>query len=218
LGGNGSRAWWQDVVLGGPAVPGSGSGTGSIGALGSWALDAVSAPAVRRWAGALVRLPGTWLPPVAWLPRELRGIDDPGTRWATESEDFRRRWTLHAEDLRVAADLLTPAVMATAMDLVPATAAVTFAGDALHVWWPYRDDALRDVGRVRRAVRAAGQLAAGLPSFVLSDHPDLGDQIEQTIKARREAAAAYRAGRRPGHRDDPVLQRMYDRAKAEHER
>jgi hypothetical protein len=210
----GPRARWQDVLLDRPAALGG----GPIGALGSWAMDTVSAPPVRRWAGALVRLPGTWLPPIAWLPRELRGIDDPGTRWPTESEDFRRRWTLHAEDLRVAADLLTPAVMAAALDLVPATAAVTVAGDTLHVWWPYRDDALRDVGRVARAVTAAGQLAAGLPSFVLADHPDLGDQVEQTIEARREEAAAYRAGRRPGHSDDPVLQRMYDQARAARER
>ncbi len=47
-----------------------------------------SAGTTPQWAGAMVRLPGTWLPPVAWLPRELRDLDDPSSAWITESVDF----------------------------------------------------------------------------------------------------------------------------------
>lgn len=168
-----------------------------------------------RWAGAMVRLPGTWLPPVAWLPRALRDVDDPASSWPTESVDFDTRYSVHAEDLRTAAALLTPAVMAIALDDVPPLSAVTLAGDALHVWWPYRGDALRHVGRVARSGAAARRLADALPHFVLAQNPDRSGEVEQRLAERRAAAETYRAGRRPGASADPVLQRIYEQARAD---
>ncbi|WP_460459679.1 hypothetical protein [Angustibacter peucedani] len=184
--------------------------------LTAWALDRVGravAGEAPQWAGAVVRLPGTWLPGVALLPRALRDLDDPATTWPTESLDFSGRWSVHASAVRVAADLLTPAVIAAALDHVPPLSAVTVAGDALHVWWPYRGDALRQVGRVARAGRAARRLADAFPHFVLADHPDRSDEVERGLDERREAAVAYRASRRPGRSVDPVLQRIYDQAR-----
>jgi hypothetical protein len=184
----------------------------------SSALSAVGAVAsigsTPQWAGAMVRLPGSWLPPIAWLPRALRGLDDPAGAWPTESVDFETRYSVHSDDLRTAAALLTPAAMALALDDVPPLSAVTLAGDALHVWWPYRGDALEHVGRVVRGGRAARALADAFPRFVLAEHPDRSDVVEQGIAERRAAAAAYRASRRPGVSGDPVLQRIYDAARA----
>lgn len=172
-----------------------------------------SAGTTPQWAGAMVRLPGTWLPPVAWLPRELRDLDDPSSAWLTESVDFASRYSVHADDLATAAALLTPAVMAVALDAVPRLSAVTVAGDALHVWWPYRSGPRRDPGRVRRTATAARRLADAFPRFVLSDFPDRSGEVEQAIAERRAAAEAYRASRRPGATQDPVLQRIYEQAR-----
>ncbi|WP_426562780.1 hypothetical protein ACPPVT_18335 [Angustibacter sp. McL0619] len=188
--------------------------------LAGWALGSLATigrqPDRPRWAGALVRMPGTALPPMAWLPRSLRGADDPGTAWPTESVDVARRYTLHGSDLRATAALLTPAVMALALDAVPADSAVTISGDALHVWWPYTGNALHQVGRVARAGRAARLLVDAFPNFVLSDFPDLSEQVESTLAERHADAAAYRANRRPGASADPVMQRIYQQAQADY--
>lgn len=182
----------------------------AIGALGSLA-QAGTRP---QWAGAMVRLPGTALPPVAWLPRALRSADDPSTSWATESVDFDDRYTVHADDLRTAAALLTPAVMAIALDDLPPLSALTVSGDAVHVWWPHRGDARRHAGRVARGARAAARLAGAFPHFVLAEFPDHSQDVEHELAERRRAAEAYRAARRPGTSTDPVLQRIYDQARA----
>lgn len=166
------------------------------------------------WAGALLRLRGSWLPPIAWLPRALRGLDDPRTAWPTESVDFDHRYTVHTADVRASAALLTPAVMALLMDAVPPGCAVTLAGDAMHLWWPHRGDALADDGRVGRAARAGSRVAQAFPRFVLQQFPDSSDVIEAAMAERNSAARNYRAGRRPGKSSDPVMQRIYDQAKA----
>src|SRR4029077_4744540 len=107
---------------------------------------------------------------------------------------------------------LTPAVMALALDSVPAGSAVTIAGDAVHVWWPYSGDVLRQVGRVARAGRAARMVVGAFPNFVLSDFPDLSGEVETVLAERRAAADTYRATRRPGASSDPVMQRIYEQA------
>ena len=190
----------------------NGLGAGQVAGLALLHRAAGEAP---RWAGALVRLPGSWLPPVAWLPRALRDLDDPGTQWQTESLDFAARYTVHTADLRASAALLTPAVMALLLDAVPSDCAVTLAGDAVHLWWPYRGTAVADVGRAARAVRAATQLADAFPHFVLAQFPDRSAVVEDELAQRTAAAREYRAGRRPGTSVDPVLQRIYDQARAE---
>ena len=166
-----------------------------------------------RWAGALLRLHGSWLPPIAWLPWALRGLDDPRTAWPTESVDFAHRYTVHTADLRASAALLTPAVMALLMDAVPPGCAVTLAGDAMHLWWPHRGDALADVGRLGRAARAGSLVKQAFPRFVLQQFPDRSDVVEAAVAERNSAARNYRAGRRPGKSGDPVMQRIYDQAR-----
>ena len=153
------------------------------------------AAGVRQWAGAIARLPRTWLPPVAILPRSARDFDDPGTQWSTESLAFAARHSVHAEDTRLAADLLAPHVMALIVDTVPSDAAITIAGDALHVWWPYDDTTRQSTGKVGRTAEVADQLRRSLPSFVLADHPDHSDQVENRLSSRAAEAAAYRAAR-----------------------
>lgn len=172
-----------------------------------------SAGTTPQWGGAMVRLPGTWLPPVAWLPRRLRDLDDPMSAWPTESVDFAQRYSVHADDLESVAALLTPAVMAIALDEVPPLSAVTIAGDALHVWWPYRTGTRRDVGRAARTARATHRLADAFPRFVLARFPDRSGEVQQAIDDRRAAAEAYRASRRPGISKDPVLQRIYEQSR-----
>lgn len=167
-----------------------------------------------RWAGVVLRLPGTWLPPIAWLPRALRDLDDPRTQWASESLDFATRYTVHTDELRTSAALLTPAVMALMLDAVPSGCAITLSGDAVHLWWPYRGTTVADVGRVARAARAATRLAAAVPRFVLAEHPDRSGVVEGELAQRSAAARDYRAGRRPGRSTDPVMQRIYDQARA----
>ena len=166
----------------------------------------------RRWAGVLLRLAGSWLPPIAWLPRSLRGLDDPGTSWQTESVEFAERFTVHAADLQASAALLTPAVMALLLDVVPPACAVTMAGDAMHLWWPYRGAALADVGRLNRAARAGSLVAQAFPRFVLHQFPDRSNVVEAAVAERTAAARDYRAGRRPGRSTDPVMQRIYNEA------
>ncbi len=200
--------------------PASGSPAGILAAMAfSAAVSAVGAVSTAgttsQWAGAMVRFPGAWLPPVAWLPRRLRDADDPGTAWQTESVDFAGRYSVHADDVTTAAALLTPAVMAIALDAVPQLSAVTLAGDALHVWWPYRSSTRLDTGRVARTAVAAQRLADAFPRFVLAQFPDRSGEVEQALNERRAAAAAYRASRRPGASKDPVLQRIYEQARRE---
>ena len=167
-----------------------------------------------RWAGVLVRLAGSWLPPIAWLPRALRDLDDPRTAWPTESVDFAQRYTVHCADLQASAALLTPAVMALLLDAVPAGCAVTLAGDAMHLWWPHRGKAPADVGRVSRAASAGSLVAQAFPHFVLKQFPDRSDVVEAAVAERNTAARNYRADRRPGRSNDPVMQRIYDQARA----
>ncbi|MCU0264990.1 MAG: hypothetical protein MUC45_02585 [Actinomycetia bacterium] len=183
-------------------------------AVGNAVADPRRAP---RWAGAVARLPGCWLPPLAVLPRADRGVDDPGTRWDTESADFAARHTVHAADTRYAAGVLAPHVMALVLDVVPDRAAVTLAGDALHVWWPYPLASAAPTSglpRVTDAVAGAAALADALPTFLATDHPDRSSVVEEELAGRARAAAEYRRTRRPGTSTDPVLQAMYARARA----
>lgn len=169
-------------------------------------------PAPALWAGALVRLPGSWLPPIAWLPRATRGWDDPDTAWPTESVEFDQRYSVHASDLWASAALLTPAVMALLLDAVPPGCALSIAGDAAHLWWPHRGAAAADVGRCARAAAATARVVASFPRFVIERFPDRSDVVQTALDQRVAAAGVYRAGRRPGQSIDPVLQRIYDQA------
>lgn len=173
-----------------------------------WAGDRVT-----QWGGALVRLPGTWLPPIALLPRAARGLDDPATSWRTESVDFDHRFTVHTGSVRTAAALLTPAVMAMLLDDVPPNCAVTISGDAVHSWWPYPTAAAAP-GQAADVTRATVRLTQAFPPFVLAEHVDASGTIEATLRRRAALARGYRAGRRPGRSPDPVLQRIYDQARA----
>ncbi|MEO7745175.1 MAG: hypothetical protein ABIV05_02985 [Actinomycetota bacterium] len=100
------------------------------------------------------------------------------------------------------------------LDTVPSECAVTLAGDAVHLWWPYRGTAPSDVGRAARAVRAATQLADAFPHFVLAQFPDRSTEVEDELAERTAAAREYRARRRPGTSVDPVMRRIYDQARA----
>lgn len=153
------------------------------------------ASGTHRWSGALAQIPQAWLPPVALLPRAGRDLDDPGTQWSTESADFAERHTVHSRDVRLASDLLAPHVMALVLDTVPADAAVTLYGDALHIWWDYDRSSRLDPGLVARMVTAAAGLVDALPSFVLADYPDNSYQVEDRLAGRAAEAAAYRAAR-----------------------
>ncbi len=168
----------------------------------------------QQWAGALVRMPGTWLPAAALLPRGLSPVPAPRTSWATESVDFDRRWVVQTGDQRTTAALLSPSVMSVLMDAVPTESAVTVAGDALQVWWPYDDRARADLGRVQRAALAALLLVKTFPRFVLADHPDRSAEIEQSLARRADEAHSYQAHLAYGRSPDPVLQRIYDQARA----
>jgi hypothetical protein len=172
---------------------------------------------ITRWVGGLAQLPGAWLPELAVLPRSRRDLDDPGTRWETESLAFAMRHTVHATDQRYAADLLAPHVTALVLDHVPDDAAVTIAGDALHVWWEYSDRSRMGEGRARRTAEVAARLRDALPSFVLADHPDHSHRVEERMAERAARAAAYRAQRRAGRHQDPTMQRIYAQAQAEYQ-
>jgi len=176
-------------------------------------VHALSAGREQRWAGALVRLTGTWLPAAALLPRGVPGVPSPRTHWATESVEFDERFVVHSENEQVTAALLSPSVMAVLMDAVPRGAAVTISGDALQVWWPYDEGTRSDVGRVQRCAVAALLLVKTFPRFVLADHPDRSAEVERSLARKADEAHAYRAGRTYGRSPDPVLQRIYDQAR-----
>jgi hypothetical protein len=173
-------------------------------------------PHVQRWVGAVAQLPGAWLPDLAILPRSRRDVDDPGTRWSTESIDFALRHSVHAADQRYASDVLAPHVTALVLEHVPDDAAVTIAGDGLHVWWQYTAQSRLSDGRTRRTVEVAQRLREALPSFVLADHPDHSHRVEERMAERAAQAAAYRAGRRTGQHQDPTMQRIYAQAQADY--
>jgi hypothetical protein len=174
-------------------------------------------PGVHRWVGAVARLEGAWLPPLAVLPRSRRGFDDPGTGWQTESVDFDLRHTVHAEDDRFAADMLAPHVMALILEYMPPDAAVTIAGDAIHVWWEYDETSRHAMGKVARTTDVTARLREAIPSFVLHDFPDHSQDVEDRLAQRAAQAAEYRAKRRAGVNSDPTLQRIYAQARAAYE-
>jgi hypothetical protein len=187
------------------------------GTIGSGIADVVNALAAgreQRWAGAVVRLPGTWLPAAALLPRGIPGVPSPRTHWATESVEFDDRYVVHSEDEKVSAALLSPSVMAVLLDAVPRGAAVTICGDALQVWWPYDDATKADLGRVQRAALAALLLVKTFPRFVLADHPDRSAEVERSLARKADEAHTYREKLTFGRSPDPVLQRIYDQARA----
>jgi hypothetical protein len=177
-------------------------------------VHALSAGKEQRWAGALVRMPGTWLPAAAVLPRGIPGVPAPRTHWETESVDFDERYVVHSENEVVTAALLSPSVMAVLLDAVPRAAAVTISGDALQVWWPYDEGTRSDHGRVQRAALAAMLLVKTFPRFVLADHPDRSAEVERSLARKADEAHAYRSALTYGRSPDPVLQRIYDQARA----
>jgi hypothetical protein len=168
----------------------------------------------QRWAGALVQMPGTWLPAVALLPRGIPGVPSPRTQWDTESVDFDQRWVVHSENEQMTAALLSPSVMSVLLDTVPRGAAVSIAGDALQVWWPYDESTQADLGRVQRAALAALLLVKTFPRFVLTDHPDRGAELERSLARKADEAHDYQTHKSFGRSPDPVLQRIYDQARA----
>jgi hypothetical protein len=172
---------------------------------------------VRRWVGGMVQLPGSWLPELAILPTSRRDVDDPGTGWDTESMAFALRHSVHSADTRFASDVLAPHVTALMLDHVPADAAVTVAGDALHIWWEYTPESSAAAGKVARTVDVARRIRDALPTFVLADYPDHSHRVEERLAERAARAAAYRASRATGRHIDPTLQRIYDTAQAEYE-
>jgi hypothetical protein len=174
-------------------------------------------PGVTRWVGGLAKIAGSWLPELAIMPTSGRDADDPGSRWGTESLAFADRHTVHAADTRFASDVLAPHLTALILDRVPEDAAVTIAGDALHVWWSYTPQSRMTPGRVAGTVQTAALLRDAIPSFVLADHPDHSHQVEDRLADRAREAAAYRAARDAGRHPDPTLQRIYDQARAEWE-
>jgi hypothetical protein len=199
----------KDPMLSASDIPGATLGTGLADV-----VAALATAGEQRWAGALVRLPGTWLPAAALLPRGIPGVPSPRTHWATESVDFDDRYVVHSEDEVVTAALLSPSVMAVLMDAVPRGAAVTISGDALQVWWPYDDSTRSDMGRAQRAALAALLLVKTFPRFVLSDHPDRSAEVERSLARKADEAHSYRQHLVFGHSPDPVLQRIYDQARS----
>jgi hypothetical protein len=173
----------------------------------------LSAGADQRWAGALVRLKGTWLPSSVLLPRATGGVPAPRTDWATESVDFDQRYVVHGEDKELTAALLSPSVMSVLMDAVPRGSAISISGDALQIWWPYDERTRADMGRSQRAALAALLLVKTFPRFVLSDHPDRSAEVERSLARKADEAHDYQLHRSFGRSQDPVLQRIYDQAR-----
>lgn len=174
-------------------------------------------PGVRRWVGGMAQVPGAWLPDLAILPRRERDMDDPGTRWSTESMAFAARHSVHAADTRFASDVLAPHVTAVVLEHVPDDAAVTMSGDAIHLWWEYTDDSRAAVGKAERTVEVAVRFRDALPSFITTDHPDHSHRVEERLAERAARASAYRARRSAGRHDDPTLQHIYAQAQADYE-
>lgn len=172
---------------------------------------------VRRWAGAMVQLAGSWLPELAILPNSRRDFDDPETRWDTESMAFAARHSVHAANDRFASDVLAPHVTALVLEHVPQDAAVTLAGDAIHIWWEYTAESSTAAGKVVRTVDVARRIREAIPSFVLADHPDHSHRVEERLAERAARAAAYRASRATGRHTDPTLQSIYDTAQAQYD-
>lgn len=202
------------ATLAGTVRLGGGIVTDTVGDALSDVVHSLGAGREQRWAGALVRLPGSWLPAAALLPRGVPGVPSPRTHWATESVDFDERYVVHSENEQVTAALLSPSVMAVLLDAVPRGAAVTISGDALQVWWPYDEGTSTDYGRVQRSAVAALLLVKTFPRFVLADHPDRSAEVERTLARRADEAQTYRAGLSYGRSPDPVLQRIYDQARS----
>jgi len=199
----------------GLVVDAAGSLLGAVaGSLGSATTQAARGPAP-RWAGTLTRIAGAWMPPMAVLSRSTRGMDDPGTYWQTESWDFDQRLSVHADDRAYASSVLAPHVMALILDAVPSGSAVTLAGDALHVWWPYRSAFTSQPALVASTAEATLALASAIPDFVYADHPDRSGSVQQELDETTAAARAYQQQRRPGHSPDPTMQRIYDAARAQ---
>jgi hypothetical protein len=103
------------------------------------------------------------------------------------------------------------------LDHVSDDAAVTVAGDAVHVWWEYSADNRSAKGKALRTVEVADRIRDALPSFVLADHPDHSHRVEERLAERAAQAAAYRAGRVTGRHQDPTLQRIYAQAQASYQ-
>jgi hypothetical protein len=165
----------------------------------------------------MAQVPGAWLPSLAILPRRERDMDDPGTRWSTESMAFAARHSVHAADTRFASDVLAPHVTALVLEHVPDDAAVTVSGDAIHIWWEYTDDTRTAVGKADRTVEVAVRIRDALPSFISTDYPDHSHRVEERLAERAARAAAYQASRSAGRHDDPTLQRIYAQAQADYE-
>ena len=180
-------------------------------------LPGPGAGAVTRWIGGMSRLAGAWLPPLAILPKAMRDFDDPGTRWSTESLDFAARHTVHADDTRFAADVLAPHVMALILDVVPRDCAVTIAGDAIHAWRCDDSSAKQSEGLAHHLVTAVRDLRDAIPSFVLVDYPDRSGEVEAELHAKSDEADSYRRHRTLGRSQDPTLQRIYEKSRAEWE-
>ena len=178
-------AGWPHWAAGGPGAGGSAVGLADV-------VQRLGAGREQRWAGALVRMPGTWLPAAALLPRGVPGVPAPRTHWATESVDFDERYVVHGEDEQVTAALLSPSVMAVLLDAVPRGAAVSMCGDALQIWWPYDERTQADMGRVQRAALAALLLVKTFPRFVLADHPDRSAEVERSLARKADEAHTYR--------------------------
>lgn len=172
---------------------------------------------VRRWVGAMSKIAGAWFPPFAVLPSTTAGLDDPSTRWSTESLDFAERYRVHAEDRRFAADVLAPHVIALLLDVLPTDAALTMAGDAVHVWWEYSSHTSDAEGRVATTVDAAVAVREALPTFLVTEYPDRSAEVEATLAERAESARRYRAERAAGRHRDPTLDRIYAQARAAYE-
>jgi hypothetical protein len=103
--------------------------------------------------------------------------------------------------------------MAMLLDELPQDCAVTVSGDALHTWWPY-PPADPSPGHAAAVVRATVRLAEALPRLVLRENPDLSAGVQAELESHADQARRYQAERRAGHSPDPVLQRIYDEARA----
>ena len=169
---------------------------------------------LQKWLSAYARIEGSWMPPLAVLPRGLRGCDDPGTRWSTESVDFAERHSVHAAETRYAADVLAPHVMALILDVMPASTAITMAGDALHVWLPFTESVAEAPGIAQHLAQSVVKLRDSIPSFILGNYPDRSGEVEGRLADRASAAAQHRNSRKLGRSDDPTLQRIYEQARA----
>jgi hypothetical protein len=70
------------------------------------------------------------------------------------------------------------------------------------------------MGRMQRAALAALLLVKTFPRFVLADHPDRSAELERSLARKADEAHSYQAHLAYGRSPDPVLQRIYDQARA----